>query len=375
MNPSIVNLESSFNLWYRSLSLLEPFIALALLTAAYFGARVIKSFFTKLAQRSTETNHAILASTFESFASSVPLFARLLGVWSALATLNLLDFFPRILGSVGSILLVFGIARIVFGLCSVFEKWFLYVLQSQGDGLDVALAALVRRVLQALVVLFAGFEIYRAISGQPPSAIIASLGVGGLALGLAAQDSIKHFFGSLVILADKPFKVGDRIIVGDYDGTVIDIGLRSSQLRLLDGQVACMPNDFLANNPIRNVSRRPNIRRIINLSLTYDTPPEKILEARSIVEELLDNHEGMAPELTPKVYFDNFGQAHLNLFIIYWYHPADWWAYNAMSQKFNLAVLERFNKAGISFAFPTQTLFLANDPRNPLTDHGAQGGT
>ncbi len=371
--PILANLR--LELLYQEQSFLTITLALTAILGGFIGARILGNVLSRIADRLAASDRSIFALLAQSLRQSLPILVRIVGIWGTMAALQIFAIYPSTASTVGKVLLVFGIARVFFGLCTVFERWFIYVLKSQGDGLDEALAALLRRILQTLVLLFAGFEIYSAISGQPPSAIIASLGVGGLAVGLAAQDSIKHFFGSLVILGDKPFAIGERIIVGEFDGVVEDIGLRSTRVRLLDGQVVNMPNDYLTNQPVRNVTKRPNIRRIINLALTYDTPPEKIIEARQIVLELLDNHDGMDPALPPKVYFNDFGPAHLNLFVIYWFHPADWWAYNDMSQQFNLEVLRRFNEAGISFAFPTQTLFLANDPKNPVSGFGAQGGT
>ncbi len=120
-----------------------------------------------------------------------------------------------------------------------------------------------------------------------------------------------------------------------------------------------IPNGELANKAIRNVAKRPNIRRIMNLGLTYDTSPDKVRQAIEIVQELLADHEGQDPDLPPRVYFNDFTDSALNLSVIYWYHPADWWPYNDFSQRLNMEILQRFNAAGIEFAFPTQTIHLA----------------
>jgi MscS family membrane protein len=206
----------------------------------------------------------------------------------------------------------------------------------------------------------------QVLSDKPITSIIAGLGIGGLALALASQDSLKHFFGSVVIFADRPFEVGDRLDVDGFDGIVDRVGFRSTRLRTLDGHMVTIPNGELANKSIRNISKRPFIRRIADITITYDTPPEKIEQALAILKELLANHEGMHADLPPRVFFSDFNADSLNLKVIYWYHPPLYWDYMAFSERFNMEVFTRFNQAGIDFAFPTQTIHLAGDDRRPL---------
>jgi MscS family membrane protein len=168
------------------------------------------------------------------------------------------------------------------------------------------------------------------------------------------------------LLGDKPFELGDRVIVGDIDGPVVEVGFRSTRIRTLDGNLVSIPNGDLANKAITNVGKRPSIRRIMNLGVTYDTPPEKVEKAVEIVKEVLKNHEGVAEEFPPRVYFNDFKDFSLNIFAIYWYHPADWWKYCEFSEGVNIEILKRFNAEGIEFAFPSQTLYLAGDEKRPV---------
>jgi len=206
----------------------------------------------------------------------------------------------------------------------------------------------------------------QVVSDKPVSSILAGLGIGGLAFALAAQDSLKHLFGSVVIFADRPFEVGDRLVVDGHDGPVEEVGFRSTRLRTLDGHLVTIPNGELVNKSIKNISKRPYIRRLCNFTITYDTPPDKVERAVAIIKELLDNHEGMHPDFPPRVYFNDFNSASLNLFVIYWYHPPAYWDFLAFGERFNLAVFRRFGEEGIDFAFPTQTLYLAGDEKRPL---------
>ena len=160
--------------------------------------------------------------------------------------------------------------------------------------------------------------------------------------------------------------MGDRIVVGGTDGPVEEVGLRSTRIRTLDGHLVTIPNGTLAHEKIQNISKRPYIKRVANITVTYDTPPEKVERAVEIIKDLLENHEGMSPDLPPRVVFNEFLDAALNILVIYWYSPPNYWDFLAFNQRINLEILRRFNEEGIEFAFPTQTLYLAGDPNRPL---------
>lgn len=202
--------------------------------------------------------------------------------------------------------------------------------------------------------------------GLKVSTLLAGLGVGGLAVALAAQDTLKNLLGSVMILLDKPYRVGQRIVAKGHDGIVEEIGLRSTRLRLLTGHQTTIPNDEMARIDIENIGQRPHIRRFTNIGITYDTPPEKIEKAVDIVLNILDNHEGMDPDLPPRAYFSEYNPYSLNIMVLYWYHPADYWRYMKFSQWVNLQIAREFHKEGIKFAFPTSTTYLSQDDGQPL---------
>ena len=158
----------------------------------------------------------------------------------------------------------------------------------------------------------------------------------------------------------------DRVVIDGHDGSVETVGLRSTKIRTLDGHLITVPNGELANKTIQNIGKRPYIRRIANITITYDTPPEKIERALEIIKELLDNHEGMHENLPPRVFFNELNSDSLNIIVMYWYHPPDYWSYMKFTEGFNKEIFHRFNEEGIEFAFPTQTVYLAGDNSRPL---------
>jgi MscS family membrane protein len=238
-------------------------------------------------------------------------------------------------------------------------------LQMKGEESAAVLVKPVRKIAKGVVVLFAAL-LWLDNIGFNVSTLLAGLGVGGIAVALAAQDTLKNFFGSVMILLDKPFSVGQRVTVKGHDGVVEDIGLRSTKIRLLTGNQATVPNDQVANVDVENIGRRPHIRRLTNITITYDTPPEKVEKAVNIIETILDNHEGMEPNFPPRVYFNEFNPYSLNILVLYWYHPPDYWSFLAFSQRVNLQIMREFEKEGIQFAFPTSTTYLTQDDGQPL---------
>ena len=298
--------------------------------------------------------------------AAVPLLL-VLGLRVGLHFLKMNPTVEGIASTVTSILFIIAVGWAIFCLVEVVNAWLNSLAEKTESKLDDMLAPMVCTTLRATVVILALVQIATVLSDKPMTSIIAGLGVGGLAVGLAAQDMIKNFFGSIMIFSDRPFELGERVVVAGHDGMIEVVGFRSTRIRTLEGHLVTIPNATIANADIKNIAKRPNIRRILNLGLTYDTPPEKIQRAKQIVEELLQDHEGMDPEFPPRVYFDEFKDASLNLFVIYWYHPPDWWPYNDFSERLNMRILERFNAEGIEFAFPSQTVFLAGDPKRPLS--------
>ena len=223
----------------------------------------------------------------------------------------------------------------------------------EGDkGADDQLFAVIRKGLKAFLFVIAALVTMQNL-GVNVTAAIASLSIGGLAIGLAAQDTLANLFGAVAIFADKPFRVGDRIRLDHVDGTVEGIGLRSTRVRNLDGHLVTIPNKTMGNATITNITARPNIKTEMNLGLTYDTPPEKVKRASLIVEEVCRTLPKTADVW---VGFNRFEASALNLNVVHWWAGTDAKAHLAEMQQLNLEIKRRFEAEGIEFAYPTQTV-------------------
>ena len=151
-----------------------------------------------------------------------------------------------------------------------------------------------------------------------------------------------------MILLDKPYRVGQRVLVKGYDGNVEKVGWRSTRIRLRTGPQVTIPNEEMARLDIENIDRRPYIRRKSNITITYDTPPEKVERAVQIIKDILDNHEGMDQGAPPRIFFDEFNADSLNIVVYYWFHPPTLEKYHMFSEKVNLQIMRAFEKEGIS---------------------------
>jgi MscS family membrane protein len=275
--------------------------------------------------------------------------------------------------------LVYSVAQKAADLgAAIAVVWFIFMLVSIVDfhlkkwaastdsTIDDILVPLFGKTLRIFIVIIGGILIIQNLTGVKIGPLLASLGIGGIAVALAAKDSIANFFGTLTILFDKPFQVGERVIIDNFDGVVEDVGFRSTRIRTLTGHLVTIPNEKVVNLGLENVGKRPHIRWLTNITITYDTPPEKVKKAVSIITEILDNHEGMHPDFPPRVYFNGFNDWSLNIMVIAWYHPANYWDMQEWQQRTCLEILSKFNDEGIDFAFPSRTVYLANDDNRQL---------
>ncbi|MBX3034065.1 MAG: mechanosensitive ion channel family protein [Bdellovibrionaceae bacterium] len=226
--------------------------------------------------------------------------------------------------------------------------------------LDDQLIPLATKTLKILVVVLSVLIALQNF-GVNVASILAGLGLGGLALALAAKDTAANLFGSVTILLDNPFKVGDWIKVGDTEGNVEEIGFRSTRIRTFYNSLITVPNSVIANERIDNMGARRRRRVRQTLGLLYETPPEKIAEFCDSVRYLLQEHPQVAREAV-SVTFKNFSAASLDIQVTF--HIVDVLDSNeeeAVTQTLFLEILEAARKAGVEFAYPTQTLYVKNN--------------
>lgn len=223
--------------------------------------------------------------------------------------------------------------------------------------LDMHLFPILRKTAKVFIIIVAVLMTLQNLDAQI-GAFLASLSIGGLAVGLAAQDTLSNFFGAIALFADKPFRVGEAIKIESIEGTVEAIGLRSTKIRNLDGHLVTVPNRTMANSSLTNISRRPNIKTVMNIGVTYDTPAEKIERAMQIIKDVYGPHPKTADLI---VTFNKFADSALNIMVVHWWNSKDFKEYLLQFQLLNLELKRRFDAEKINFAFPSQTVYLKQD--------------
>ena len=194
------------------------------------------------------------------------------------------------------------------------------------------------------------------------SSLIAALGVGGVAIAFAAQDTIANIFGAVMIFVDRPFKVGDAVSLEGYEGAIETIGLRSTRVRTWDGTLVIIPNKTVAATNITNLAARPTRRTNFTIGLVYDTPTEKLERALAILRDVMATHPSTAES---RAYFNRFGDFSLNILVQHWCNVMDYEIYLRSMEEMNLAIKGRFEEEEIEFAFPTQTIQMKVVQDNP----------
>jgi len=179
------------------------------------------------------------------------------------------------------------------------------------------------------------------------TAAITSLSIGGLAVGLAAQDTLGNLFGAVAVLTDKPFRAGDQIRLDGAEGTVESIGLRSTRVRNSEGHLVAVPNKTMGNAIITNISQRPGIRTSMNLILVRSLPVEKIKRALEILQEV---YKGDPKTEDVWISFNQFAAGNINIQVIHWWKGTDHKTYLQDMQRMNLEVKSRFDAEAITFA-------------------------
>ncbi|MDB4648584.1 mechanosensitive ion channel family protein [Crocinitomicaceae bacterium] len=225
------------------------------------------------------------------------------------------------------------------------------VEKTEGGG-DNYILPIISKAVKGIIWTF-GIIIGLDNIGFDITAMIAGLGIGGLALALAAQDSVKNIFAGIMIFLDKPFKIKDRIQIEGFDGVVEEVGLRSTRIRTLDGRIVTIPNSTFTDNSVVNVTSQPALKIVLNLGLTYDTDEVGMQKGVDILRQIVaDNSDILEEDCSAG--FKDFGDFSLGILFIYYVKPEAHWldSQNTISKE----VLARFTAAGLDFAFPTQTL-------------------
>lgn len=245
-----------------------------------------------------------------------------------------------------------------YRLCDLITEIVRNMLSGQDGRMAEQFTPLVRQSIRVVVLLLGGILIIQNM-GYSVSSLIAGLGIGGLAIALAAQDTVANVFGTVVIFSDKPFKIGDWIRFGEVDGFVETVGFRSIRLRTWSNTTMIIPNKKITSEIIENCTSMTKRRVKMTIGVQYDSPPDKVRELVRRIDEMLRNDEEVNQDFL-LVKFTDFGPSSLDIFLYYFTVSTAWAEHLRVREKINLRIMETVHELGLSFAFPSRTIYFGN---------------
>ncbi len=329
-------------------------ISLSIIVLSMILAKVIYWVFTKFIRIFTAKTKNKLDTIIVDMIEEPAIFmVVVMGIWFALGMLKLPNALENLISHTYQVIVALLIGWVLSRLFdAIYKEYLLPFAERTENDLDDQLLPILKKGVK-LVIWSMAVVIGLNNAGYDVGALIAGLGIGGVALALAAKDTISNVFGGFTIFADQPFKLNERIKIDGYDGTVVEIGVRSTRLRTLEGRIVTIPNATFTDAPVENVSREPSRKIKLDLGLTYDTTPEAMQKALDIVAEI--NQANPHTEEKIITSFNGFGDFAMNIMFIYYIKKGE---DLAMTQsEINLEILKQFNAAGLEFAFPTQTIY------------------
>ncbi|MED4475378.1 mechanosensitive ion channel family protein [Oceanobacillus caeni] len=305
--------------------------------------------------RKTKIN--ALSNIFLAFQKPMEWFFTLLGFYFAISYYPYIhgSFLNEFISAAFIVLVTWGLVSLSSSSSNLFRK----INEKTDINIDEILIPLLSRTLQFIIVAIAATIILQQF-GYSIEGLIAGLGLGGLAISLAAKDALANFLGGIVIISEKPFTIGDWILTPSVEGTVEDISFRSTKIRTFADALVSVPNNQLANESITNWSKMNKRRITFNLSLDYETSREKMESIIQRIENLLKNHPDIHQE-TIFVRFDEYKESSLDIFLYFFTKTTVWGEYLKVKEEINYQILDIVREEGAEFAYPTRKLYIEND--------------
>ncbi len=355
VNPSIGSVLEYSVFGVTVIRILVAIFVVAVALAVQFV--LVYVLLSRLSKYIGNVKSSTLKHFFDKLRKPIAFIIILMGIKAALYVLT---------DNIGSILLL---GRVFWGLLNLMIFWIIAIV---GDfAFDVLTSKFFKRPSAAINMIDLGRRLFRLslviilllilmdLCGANVNAVLASLGIGGAALAFASKDTIANFFGSVSLVADRPFAIGDWIVAGDVEGVVEAIGIRSTRVRTFPKTVISIPNSILANESINNMSKMPLRRNDFVVGLTYSTTPDQILEVvEDIKKILIDNLE--VDNNTFSVQFVDFGASSLDIKVVYYARTLGYDENAKTRQDINIAVMRAVLARGLSFAFPSRSLYFEN---------------
>jgi len=320
--------------------------------AGWIVYRIFERYFTRWAEKTkTKLDDEIL----KNIKKPIYFLVMLIGAYFGLEFLTILNPYSDQLMFIFTIAEILLVTFIITRVVNVVIVW--YAERRAKQQMSEHILFVLKKIINAFVFLFA-FLVILSVLKIDLSGVVVGLGVGGIAIAFALQNVLSDVFSAFSIYFDKPFEIGDYIIVGNYSGTVKKIGMKSTRVQLLQGEELVLSNRELTSVSVRNFKKMKKRRISFDFGVTYDTPTQKLKKIPNIIKDIINNKKLEFVDKLDRVHFTEFGDFSLNFSIIYYMRTKDYAKYRDTQQEINFAIKEAFEKEGIEMAFPTQTIFL-----------------
>ncbi|KGM07034.1 Small-conductance mechanosensitive channel [Methylophaga thiooxydans] len=303
-----------------------------------------------------QKNHPSFETLDSTVLRPLGLMAMALIWWSGLNMLGLPDTALLILLVAVKLLVSLSGIWSAFRVVDIFDALWTNKALRTSNKFDDLLVPMISKSLKVFVVVI-GIVFAADNLNIDVTSLLAGLGLGGLAFALAAKDLLGNFFGSVTVLLDRPFSIGDWVVIGDIEGMVEEVGFRSTRVRTFYNSLVTMPNSILTTTKIDNMGARRYRRMKSMLAVTYDTPPERIEAFCEGIRKIIQMHPYMRKDMY-QVYFNEYGAASLDILVYVFWATPDWNTELRERHRFLLDILRLARQLEIEFAYPTQTLYL-----------------
>jgi small-conductance mechanosensitive channel len=315
---------------------------------------VFNRYFSKWAEKTTTTLDDEMIAAVKII---IIIMIVILGIEYALAPLSFLQVYSDTLTGVFLVIQIFLAAFAVTRVSNILAEWYGRRVECIAGQNSNHILFILKKVIQVIVYISA-IIIVLWVSKVDLTGAVVGLGVGGIAIAFALQNTLSDFFSAFSIYFDRPFEIGDFITVGQYSGTVKNIGVKSTRLKLLSGEELVISNKELTNTCVRNFRKLEKRRVVFTIGVTYDTPSAKLKIIPLILGGIIENTENAEVE---RVHFTEFGDFALKFQISYYVKVADMGVYLDIQQSINFAIKDAFEREGIEMAFPTSTVYLKSE--------------
>lgn len=360
-------------------------LAFTVILLSLFARRLTKKLLHRFILPQLERYGANLAGQLTS-ALIQPITALLatIGVYIAMRILTIrVDETDPVLLSESFIVQTFQIATVtiliwtVMRLIDVVARYYRDRAQADEIPLEEPIIVLIQRAIKVFVLVVGGLIVVERM-GYSIASLLGGLGIGGLAIALAAQDTLANIFGSLIVLTDRPFKIGDWVRIGDVEGFVEFIGMRSTRIRTWPKSLVTIPNKVMTNSNIENWSAMPLRRVSFTFHIGFDSPPDKVEQLVNDIEQLLIRHPGV-DQGYHLVKFDSFSDKGLGIFIYYFTRSTVWKEHLQVKQEVNLEIMRLVRSLGLTFGMPFVRVYghegMPHVAEDGETGGGMDGGT